>query len=74
MRMMATLLGATGTAAHSNAKRCLVMPESAYQRHMATMHALNAFVNEDLSSGRECYDQVLSSRTDSLRRKGPDVC
>lgn len=70
MRIMVTLLDVAGAAAHSNAKGCLVMTEFVYQGYMAAIHALNAFVSGDISSERECYDQVLSSRAKSLASKG----
>lgn len=70
MRMMVTLLDAAGAAAHTNAKGCLVMTEFVYQGYMAAIRALNEFANGDISSERECYDQVLTCRAESLASKG----
>ena len=70
IKIMETLLDVAGAGAHVDARCCTQMTEPVFQSYMAAIDALNDFIHGKISSERECYDCVLTTRAILLRQKG----
>ncbi|OJJ32638.1 hypothetical protein ASPWEDRAFT_588401 [Aspergillus wentii DTO 134E9] len=73
MRAMVTVLDVAGAAAHRDARGCLVMNETVYKGYMTTIETMKRFVDGDIPSERECYDQLLSDRLNTVGMKEDEL-
>lgn len=70
LRAMLTFLDVAGAAGHVDSRSCIVMTEPVFQAYMSALKAFEEFSNGSIVSPRACYDHIIETRAEGLRKLG----
>ncbi|CAG8927379.1 unnamed protein product [Penicillium salamii] len=70
LRAMLTFLDVAGAAGHVDSRSCIVMTEPVFQAYMSALQAFEEFSNGSIVSPRACYDHIIETRAEGLRKLG----